>query len=208
MSEELAQKFHNFYEKFAPYYGYETRPDTKTFDPNSSNGRLMIRVCHEIERQILDGTGHTTLAAMRAEFDAMRAEIEARRIASDFVHCKFCGPPHEEVTDCCACDGHGRSPSKEMQDDPVACHERVNKCIAATDATRPKMRILCMIGVHKWKAIELKDRSSSGNPVWRNARECEHCRYLQWEPWLRSGFIEFSGPEMERREPKERNNAG
>jgi chromosome segregation ATPase len=42
---ELAKKFHETYEKLAPQFGYSTRDDTKSFDENSSNGRLMIEVC-------------------------------------------------------------------------------------------------------------------------------------------------------------------
>lgn len=46
--EELAIMFHNTYEKLAPDFGYETRKDTKTFNKNSTNGKLMIEVCKEI----------------------------------------------------------------------------------------------------------------------------------------------------------------
>ena len=45
---ELAGVFHNIYEKLAPQYGYETRKDTKAFDANSPNGKLMIATCDEI----------------------------------------------------------------------------------------------------------------------------------------------------------------
>lgn len=44
----LAIKFHDTYERLAPQFGYETRPDTKAFDPESPNGKLMIAVCGEI----------------------------------------------------------------------------------------------------------------------------------------------------------------
>ena len=42
---ELARLFHDTYERLAPDFGYETREDTKQFDPFSNNGRLMIEVC-------------------------------------------------------------------------------------------------------------------------------------------------------------------
>ena len=45
---ELAQKFHEAYERLAPSFGYETRKDTKAFDPDSPNGKLMIAVCQEV----------------------------------------------------------------------------------------------------------------------------------------------------------------
>lgn len=47
-SEELARRFHDTYERLAPSFGYETRPETRDFDPASSNGRLMIAVCAEL----------------------------------------------------------------------------------------------------------------------------------------------------------------
>jgi len=46
--EQIARQFHDTYERLAPEYGYETRKDTKEFNPNSKNGKLMIRVCNEV----------------------------------------------------------------------------------------------------------------------------------------------------------------
>lgn len=48
----LAEKFHEVYERLAPNFGYETRKDTKQFDPDSPNGKLMTAVCQEIGNQI------------------------------------------------------------------------------------------------------------------------------------------------------------
>jgi hypothetical protein len=48
MSEILARKFHESYERLAPAFGYDTRNETRTFDPHSANGRLMIAVCAEV----------------------------------------------------------------------------------------------------------------------------------------------------------------
>lgn len=45
---ELATLFHETYERLAPDFGYETRQDTKQFDKNSKNGKLMVAVCFEI----------------------------------------------------------------------------------------------------------------------------------------------------------------
>lgn len=45
---KLAEKFHEYYESLAPSYGYTTRKDTKKFDPNTPNGKLMIAVCGKI----------------------------------------------------------------------------------------------------------------------------------------------------------------
>lgn len=47
-AEDLARRFHDTYERRAPEFGYETRPDTKAFDPSTPNGRLMIAVCGDI----------------------------------------------------------------------------------------------------------------------------------------------------------------
>lgn len=44
-AELLARKFHDYYEELAPLFGYTTRPETRQFDPNSKNGKLMIEVC-------------------------------------------------------------------------------------------------------------------------------------------------------------------
>ena len=41
----MAQFFHEAYERLAPQFGYETRAETRVFDPESANGRLMIAVC-------------------------------------------------------------------------------------------------------------------------------------------------------------------
>ena len=46
--ENIARMFHDYYEELAPSFGYETRKDTKQFDANSSNGRLMIAVSKKV----------------------------------------------------------------------------------------------------------------------------------------------------------------
>ena len=48
----MAEKFHEKYERLAPLFGYETRDETKLFDPESPNGKLMIAVCSEIINEI------------------------------------------------------------------------------------------------------------------------------------------------------------
>lgn len=50
--EQLARLFHDTYERLAPQFGYETRNDTKQFDPATPNGRLMIAVCNEVAHAI------------------------------------------------------------------------------------------------------------------------------------------------------------
>ena len=47
-AEDLAVRFHETYERLAPSFGYETRKETRAFDPTTPNGRLMIAVCAEL----------------------------------------------------------------------------------------------------------------------------------------------------------------
>ena len=65
-AEKLARDFHNTYEALAPHYGYDTRKDTREFDPTTANGRLMIAVCGHI----LD-THFAELAVMTAYADKL-----------------------------------------------------------------------------------------------------------------------------------------
>jgi hypothetical protein len=64
-AREAAIKFHETYERLAPEFGYETRPDTKAFDPESANGKLMIAVCGEV------------LATATAKIEALEAKLAA-----------------------------------------------------------------------------------------------------------------------------------
>ena len=50
----LAILFHETYEHLAPEFGYETRTETRSFDPDSPNGRLMVAVCEEILRKLAE----------------------------------------------------------------------------------------------------------------------------------------------------------
>ncbi len=47
-ANDLAILFHETYERLAPQYGYETRRETRAFDLESPNGKLMVAVCREI----------------------------------------------------------------------------------------------------------------------------------------------------------------
>ena len=48
----MARFFHETYERLAPQFGYETRSDTKEFDYQSPNGRLMAAVCEEFRKEV------------------------------------------------------------------------------------------------------------------------------------------------------------
>lgn len=47
-AEALARQFHELYESYACEFAYETRQETRAFNPTTPNGRLMIAVCKEI----------------------------------------------------------------------------------------------------------------------------------------------------------------
>lgn len=50
---EITKNFHDTYEKLASEYAYKTREDTKVFDINSNNGKLMYATVNEIVSPIL-----------------------------------------------------------------------------------------------------------------------------------------------------------
>lgn len=50
---EITKRFHDTYEKLSKEYGYETRKETKVFDINSNNGKLMYATVNEIVSPIL-----------------------------------------------------------------------------------------------------------------------------------------------------------
>ena len=45
---EVALLFHEAYERLAPSFGYQTREETREFDPDTPNGQLMIAVVGEV----------------------------------------------------------------------------------------------------------------------------------------------------------------
>lgn len=103
-AKAIAKRFHEAYERLAPEYGYETRHDTREFDPESPNGKLMTAVCLEVGRFIecvafeegfRAGWEESTpelrrhVAAAEAELAAAKAEVERlrmyREIAEDLI---------------------------------------------------------------------------------------------------------------------------
>jgi len=49
---KLAILFHDLYEEHAPEFGYETKDETKIFKAHTPNGKLMIKVCREIQKHV------------------------------------------------------------------------------------------------------------------------------------------------------------
>lgn len=78
---EMARLFHETYERLAPSFGYETRADTKAFDPESPNGKLMIAVCGEVAR----ASTPIVIAAERINCEAMSIN-KGRTVTVDFAN--------------------------------------------------------------------------------------------------------------------------
>lgn len=52
--KKITLEFHKVYEELAPQFGYETRKDTKDFDFNSDNGKLMYATVEKVVEPILN----------------------------------------------------------------------------------------------------------------------------------------------------------
>lgn len=75
-AEQLAELFHEIYERRAPEFGYTTRSDTRRFDRGSHNGKLMIAVCDDILTW-LDQRALRKLSAERDQATAIVGELAA-----------------------------------------------------------------------------------------------------------------------------------
>lgn len=53
-AEAWARQLHDTYERLAPSFGYETRKETRQFDPTTPSGRLMIAVCGEVVKSAIE----------------------------------------------------------------------------------------------------------------------------------------------------------
>lgn len=95
----MAYQFHAVYEQLAPQFGYETRPDTKEFDPESPNGKLMVAVvCEVVEPDIrrLDERRKalvSELSAVKAENEKYREALEV--YANQCDACRYDEEDHE-----------------------------------------------------------------------------------------------------------------
>lgn len=70
---ELAMAFHRIYERLAPYHGYETKEETRHFDPASTNGKLMLATCEELLNTY-------TFSAIQPRSDHVSKEEAIRRV--------------------------------------------------------------------------------------------------------------------------------
>jgi uncharacterized protein YjiS (DUF1127 family) len=88
-AEKLARKFHDTYERLAPNFGYETRDDTKAFDPTTPNGKLMIAVCGELGADVHHGKetsariSHIAGVVMNATADGAETPEDFARLLAD-----------------------------------------------------------------------------------------------------------------------------
>jgi hypothetical protein len=73
-AEAVARAFHEAYERLAPSFGYETRKETRAFDPTTPNGRLMIAVAAEV-LAYMDERPHE--AGDREAMDEFEKELES-----------------------------------------------------------------------------------------------------------------------------------
>jgi hypothetical protein len=75
-AEALARMFHESYERLADVAGYETRLETRSFNLESPNGRLMVLVCAEIRKALLSAGA---VAAPQPVVDVNQQLVEALR---------------------------------------------------------------------------------------------------------------------------------
>lgn len=134
--ELLARLFHDTYEKLAPTFGYETREDTKQFDPTSPNGKLMIAVAGVINdtytaHQVEDSKEPwiIRLGPVRGSFKSIRivgekpvkdflksqvakaereARIDERQSVQDKLHGLTITPENSHLFDVLSTDNHNR----------------------------------------------------------------------------------------------------
>lgn len=93
---ELARFFHETYERLAPTFGYETRPDTKDFSPSSRNGQLMTAVCTEV----LNVLQHCETSVTRHQTPNQRAKdtistMRSMLISGELLYCNEIRLPAE-----------------------------------------------------------------------------------------------------------------
>jgi hypothetical protein len=77
---KLAERFHDTYERLAPEYGYETRQETRVFDPDSPNGQLMQATCRAILAALTPASDGRAEGLREAAGIAYRVCAETRHV--------------------------------------------------------------------------------------------------------------------------------
>lgn len=85
----MARFFHETYERLAPQYGYETRPETREFSHESANGRLMAAVCEEFRKVVSAQPEAGPGGALTLEFADQIFGSFIRASGGEF-HCVHC----------------------------------------------------------------------------------------------------------------------
>lgn len=67
-----AKMMHEIYESLATKFGYETRDETKDFDPTTPNGQLMIATVNVFTE--------SEIGRLTAENDRLKKEVEAAKL--------------------------------------------------------------------------------------------------------------------------------
>lgn len=90
--EEIARFFHDTYEALAPSFGYATRADTKSFDPSTPNGKLMMAVC----AKAMEEFGPRAAPAVRSKVVASTEPANTVTRMQDAIDASAaeCGPAH------------------------------------------------------------------------------------------------------------------
>lgn len=78
-AETTARRFHEAYERLAPSFGYETRTETREFDPTTPNGRLMIAVCAEVFPPTPGNGVDAELRKALTSLDELQASVKVYR---------------------------------------------------------------------------------------------------------------------------------
>jgi hypothetical protein len=102
---ELALRFHELYEQRAPDFGYETRKETRRFDPESQNGKLMISVCSTIAEEVKEkwtafSEADAVLRIGKSNYHfPLSCYSDVREIVARHNASVLSAPTDEEVTD-------------------------------------------------------------------------------------------------------------
>ena len=87
--EKLARKFHEIYERLAPNFGYDTRPETRCFNPESKNGKLMVAVCDEVLTLIFSRYRKPTEQTAEEPIIHKTTDIDMYQHDSHFTYCRI-----------------------------------------------------------------------------------------------------------------------
>jgi len=104
--EKVAFLFHNTYEGLATKFGYETRKDTKEFDPESNNGKLMIATC----KAVISKTIQQQRKDLIKEIEGIKRLPNMAQNQNGNEYCSACGCPWDNIDNYCPdCATHNQA---------------------------------------------------------------------------------------------------